>query len=122
MTKEQVLHSFFNSFDIVGYRNTSVPDDVIFPYLTYAFPVSSFGEEPVSGTVRLYYYTDSEAIPDAKAEEIRNDIGMGGKILPCDGGYIWLKWGTPWCQSVFDDTDKTMKSRYLNITAEYLTH
>ena len=121
MTKEQALYQFFNSFDIIGYRNTSVPDDVIFPYLTYDVPISSFEEDPVSITLNLYYYTDSEAEPDAKAEEIRNAIGMGGKLLNCDGGAIWLKWGTPWCQSLVDDTDATIKRRYINITAEYLT-
>ena len=121
MTKEQALYQFFNSFGIVGYRNTSVPDDVIFPYLTYDAPVSSFEEEPVSITLNLYYYTESEAEPDAKAEEIRKAIGMGGKVLPCDDGYIWLAWGSPWCQSLFDDTDATIKRRYINITAEYLT-
>ena len=121
MTKEQALHQFFNSFDIVGYRNTSVPDDVIFPYLTYDAPISSLEEDPVSITLNLYYYTDSEAVPDAKAEEIRSAIGMGGKILYCDGGAIWLKWGSPWCQSLVDDTNATIKRRYINITAEYLT-
>ena len=121
MTKEQALHKFFNSFDIVGYRITSVPDDVIFPYLTYDAPISSFEEEPTSITLNLYYYTDSEAVPDAKAEEIRNAISMGGKILSCDGGAIWLKWGSPWCQSLVDDTNANIKRRYINITAEYLT-
>ena len=121
MTKEQALHQFFNSFGIVGHRNTSVPDDAIFPYLTYDAPISSFEEDPVSITTNLYYYTDSEADPDAKAEEIRNAIGMGGKILPCDGGAIWLKWGSPWCQSLVDDTNANIKRRYINITAEYLT-
>ena len=121
MTKEQALYQFFNSFDIIGYRNTAVPDDVIFPYLTFDAPISSFEEDPVSITLNLYYYTDSEAIPDAKAEEIRQAIGMGGKLLSCDGGAIWLKWGTPWCQSLVDDTDATIKRRYINITAEYLT-
>ena len=121
MTKEQALHQFFNSFGIIGYRSTSVPDDVIFPYLTYDAPISSFEEDPVSITLNLYYYTESEADPDAKAEEIRNFIGMGGKILHCGGGAIWLKWGSPWCQSLVDDTDKTIKRRYINITAEYLT-
>ena len=121
MTKEQALYQFFNSFDIIGYRNTSVPDDVIFPYLTYDVPISSFEEDPVSITLNLYYYTDSEAEPDAKAEAIRNAIGMGGKLLKCDGGAIWLKWGSPWCQSLVDDTDATIKRRYINITAEYLT-
>lgn len=121
MTKEQALHKFFNTFGITGYRNTSVPDDAVLPYLTYTVPISSFEEEPASITVNTYHYTESEAIPDAKAEEIRQAIGMGGVQLPCDGGYIWLKWGAPWCQSVFDDTDKTLKRRYINITAEFLT-
>ena len=121
MTKEQALHKFFNQFGIVGYRSTSVPDDVIFPFLTYDAPISSFEEESVSITANLYYYTDSEAEPDAKAEEIRLAIGRGGIVLPCDGGGIWLKWGSPWCQSLADETNRTIKRRYMNITAEYLT-
>lgn len=121
MTKEQALHQFFNQFGIVGYRSTSVPDGAVLPYLTYTAPVSSFGEDPVSITVQTYHYTDSEADPDAKAEEIRQAIGMGGAILPCDSGYIWLKWGSPWCQSLVDATDENIKRRYINITAEYLT-
>ena len=121
MTKEQALHKFFNQFGITGYRSTSVPDDVIFPYLTYDAPISSFEEDPVSITLNLYYYTDSEATPDAKAEEIRKAIGMSGKMLICDGGAIWLKWGSPWCQSLVDETNRNIKRRYINITAEYLT-
>ena len=121
MTKEQALHTFFNQFGIIGYRNTSVPDDAIFPFLTYDVPISSFEEEPVSITLNLYFYTDSEAVPDAKAEEIRKAIGMGGALLKCDGGVIWLKWGAPWCQSLVDDTNNNIKRRYINITAEYLT-
>ena len=121
MTKEQALHAFFNKFGITGYRNTSVPDGAALPYLTYTCPVSSIMEDPVSITVHTYHYTESEAIPDAKAEEIRLAIGMGGLMIPCDGGYIWLKCGAPWCQSIFDDTDKTLKRRYMNITAEFLT-
>ena len=121
MTKEQALHKFFNSFGIDGHKNTHVPDDPAFPYLTYDAPISSFGEDPVSITLNLYFYTDSEAVPDAKAEEIRQRIGMGGVLLNCDGGSIWLKWGVPWCQSVDDETNRNIKRRYINITAEYLT-
>lgn len=121
MTKEQALYTFFNQFDITGYRSTSVPDDVIFPFLTYDVPISSFEEEPVSITLNLYFYTDSEAEPDAKAEEIRQAIGMGGVLLNCDGGKIWLKWGAPWCQSLVDETNHNIKRRYINITVEYLT-
>lgn len=121
MTKEQALCQFFNQFGITGYRNTSVPDDVIFPYLTFDTPVSSWEEDPVSITLNLYFYTDSEADPDAKAEQIRQAIGMGGVMLNCDGGAIWLKWGSPWCQSLVDETNRNIKRRYINITAEYFT-
>ena len=121
MTKEQALHKFFTQFGITGYRITSLPDYVIFPYLTYDAPISSFEEDAVSITANLYYYTESEAEPDAKAEEIRQAIGMGGVVIPCDGGGIWLKWGSPWCQSLVDDTDSTIKRRYMNISAEFLT-
>ena len=121
MTKEQALHNFFNQFGITGYRNTSVPDDVIFPFLTYDTPISNFDDDPVSITLNLYYYTDSEADPDAKAEQIRQAIGMGGVLLNCDGGSIWLKRGAPWCQSLVDETNSNIKRRYINITAEYFT-
>ena len=121
MTKEQALHIFFNSFGITGYRSTAVPDDVIFPYLVYDAPISSFEEEPVSITLNLYCYTESEAVPDEKAEEIRLSIGKGGRLLFCDGGAIWLRWGSPWCQSLVDDTNRNIKRRYMNVTAEYLT-
>jgi len=121
MTKEAALEQFFNSFGIKGYRNTSIPDDVIFPFLTYDTPISSFDEDPVSITLNLYYYTDSEAVPDAKAEEIRQAIGMGGVLLNCDSGAIWLKWGVPWCQSLVDETNNSIKRRYINVTAEYFT-
>ena len=121
MTKEQALHKFFNQFGITGYRNTSVPDGAALPYLTYTCPVSSIMEDPVSITVHTYHYTESEAEPDAVAEAIRKAIGLGGVLVNCDGGAIWLKWGAPWCQSLTDDTDKTIKRRYINITAEFLT-
>lgn len=121
MTKEAALHQFFNSFGIPGHRATAVPDGAGLPYLTYTPAIASFGDDPVSITVQLYFYTTSEAEPDAKAEEIRKRIGPSGALLSCDGGEIWLRWGYPWCQSFLDETNKTIKRRYINVTAEFLT-
>lgn len=42
-------------------------------------------------------------------------------MIKCDEGYIWVKTGSPWCQSLTDDTDKAIKRRYINITLEFLT-
>lgn len=120
MTKAAVLQDFFSGF-LPAYAFSSVPEDVLFPYLTYDLVLDAWTGGEVGLTVNLWYYTDSEAIPNAKAQEISEAIGYGGKILPCDGGFIWLKRGSPWCQSLRDDTDPGIKRRYLNVTAEYLT-
>ena len=121
MTKAAVLYEFFKSFGMTAYAATSVPEDVVFPYLTYELVVDSWEGGEVAVTVNLWFYTSSEAIPNAKAQQIADAIGMGGKVLPCDGGYIWIKRGSPWCQSLPDDTAADIKRRYLNVTVEYLT-
>lgn len=124
MTKAEALYSFFSGFGIPAYASSSVPDDAVFPWLTYDLSTSAWDGDnggEVSLTVNLWYYTTSEAVPNAKAEEISKAIGLGGKLLPCDDGYIWLKRGSPWCQSLHDESDSNIKRRYINITADYLT-
>lgn len=121
MTKEAALHSFFNSFGIPGYPASSVPEDTVFPWLTYELITSAWDGGEVGLTVNLWYRTDGETPPNAKAREISERLGLGGAVLPCDGGYIWLKRGSPWCQNLMDETDRAIKRRYINITAEYLT-
>ena len=121
MTKEAALHGFFNSFGIPGYPATAVPDDAVFPWLTYDLITDAWGGGEIGLTVNLWYYTTDEASPNAKAREFSNALGIGGKIIPCDEGYIWLKRGSPWCQSLRDETDPNIKRRYINVAAEYLT-
>lgn len=121
MTKEAALHNFFNNFGLEGVPTSSVPGDIVFPYLTYELITDNWlgGEQAL--TVNLWYYTESEAAPNKKAREISEAIGAGGKILACDGGYIWIKRGSPWCQNIVDTDKPQIKRRYINITAEYLT-
>ena len=121
MTKEAALKQFFSGFGLSAYPATAVPNDVIFPYLTYEVITSAWDGGEVGLTVNLWYFTTQESPPNAKVREISEAIGPGGKLLPCDGGYIWLKRGTPWCQSLSDETSPTIKRRYINVTAEYLT-
>lgn len=121
MTKGAAIQQFFESFGLQAYTASSVPDDVLFPYLTYELVINTWEAGEVSMTVNLWYYTESEADPNAKAQEISTAIGLGGKVIPCDGGAIWIKRGSPWCQSLFDAEDKNIKRRYLNVSAEYFT-
>lgn len=121
MTKGAALHEFFSSFGMDAYAASSVPDDVTFPYLTYELITDAWDGGEVGLTVNLWFYTESEAAPNAKAQEISETIGLGGKAIPCDGGFIWLKRGSPWCQSLSDETSPTIKRRYINVSAEYMT-
>ena len=121
MTKEAALYQFFSSFGLEAYAETAVPEDAVFPYLTYQAATSACEEGEVSLTVNLWYHTEGEATPNQKAREISKVIGQGGVVLLCDGGYIWLKRGSPFCQNLSDQTDRGIKRRYINVTAEYLT-
>lgn len=120
MTKEAALQAFFEQF-LPSYAASAVPDDVEFPYLTYELITSAWEEGEVGLTVNLWYYTTSEAAPNAKVREISSAIGMSGTLVPCDDGAIWFKRGSPWAQSLTDSTDTRIKRRYLNVTVEYLT-
>ena len=120
MTKGAALQQFFERF-LPAYPVTSVKEDVKLPYLTYSTVFDAWGGEPVSLTVNMWFRTESEAVPNAKANELSAAIGIGGKVIPCEDGYIWLKRGSPWCQSLSDETDSGVKRRYINVSAEYLT-
>ena len=120
MTKGAALQAFFSQF-MDAYAASAVPEDVTCPYLTYELIPSAWDGGEVGLTVNLWFYTTSEAVPNAKAQELSDSIGYGGVTLPCDGGFIWLKRGSPWCQNLQDDTDPNIKRRYINVTAEYMT-
>ena len=120
MTKAAAIYQFWNSFGMTAYEENSVPDDAAFPYITYQLVTDSFYREiPLAASI--WYRSESWAGINAKAEEISQKISRGGKIIPCDGGAIWLKRGQPFAQSMGDESDDLIKRKYLNITAEFLT-
>lgn len=120
MTVYATIHEFFNSFGIPAYPDTDMTARP-FPYMTYSVPLSHFDEGETAGTVNLWYKTESEAIPNAKAAELSDAIGRGCKELKCDDGVIYLKRGSPWCQPLNDESDTSIKRRLINITFEFCT-
>lgn len=120
MTKGAALQSFFDSI-MTSYAASAVPDDATLPYLTYELITSAWGGGEVGLTVNMWFRTTSEKEPNAAVDKLSNAIGLGGVFLHCDDGVIWLKRGSPWAQSMTDATDKTIKRRYINVAAEYLT-
>lgn len=124
MTKASALYNFFSSFGIEAYEETLVPtgeEAPKFPYLTYQLITDSFDNE-VLIPVSLWYRSEASLLAlNTKTEEISQRIGRGGVFLDCDGGKIWIKRGSPFAQTMSEPEDNTIRRKYINITAEFLT-
>ena len=75
MTKGQALQEWFSQF-LTAYSTSSVPDDAVFPWLTYELITGAWDSGEIGLTVNLWYYTEKEAEPNAKAQEISDAIGL----------------------------------------------
>ena len=120
MTKAAAIYQFWNSFGLTAYEENTVPDDATFPYITYQLVTDSFDRE-IPLTASLWYRSEIWTAINDKTEEISQKISRGRKIIPCDGGAIWLKRGQPFAQNMGDESDDLIKRKYLNITAEFMT-
>ena len=120
MTKAAAIYQFWASFGLPAYEENSVPDTSTFPYITYQLVTDSFENEVIL-TGSIWYRDTSWLSVNTKAEEISQAIGLGGKLIDCDGGKIWLKRGSPFAQNMGDDTDDLIKRKYINLSAEFFT-
>ena len=120
MTKAAAIYQFWSSFGLTAYEENTVPTDAALPYITYQLVTDSFDRE-IPLTASIWYRSESWAGINAKTDEISQKISRGGKIIPCDGGAIWLKRGQPFAQSMGDESDDLIKRKHLNITAEFMT-
>ena len=120
MTKAAAIYQFWYGFGLTPYEENTVPTDAAFPYVTYQLVTDSFDRE-VAATASLWYRSESWTAINAKTEEISVHIGLGGKIIKCDGGRIWIKRGQPFAQNMGDESDDLIKRKYLNLTFEFFT-
>lgn len=122
MDKFQALHSFWSSFGLYAYDENTVPtgnDKPNYPYITYDAAIADFGQ-PVALSGSLWYYGTSWSQITTKMTEIEDRIRRGGQMIPCDGGGIWIKQGTPFAQRVNDSNDM-IRRIFMNIEVEYIT-
>ena len=120
MTKAAAIYQFWSGFGLTAYEENTVPTDAAFPYITYQLVTDSFDRE-VAATASLWYRGESWTAINAKTEEISRYIGGGGRLIDCDGGFIWLKRGSPFSQNMGDESDDLIKRKYINVTVEYMT-
>lgn len=108
----RALKQFYSGFGLPAYTETTVPDDVQLPYITYSLTET----EPLeSGThyARVWYKATSNAALLAKADEIKSAIGNGVRI-DCDGGYVVIRPQTPFIQLMVDEEPEN-RCAYLNM-------
>lgn len=120
MTKEAALQSFWSSFGLTAYEENAVPDNAVLPYITYGVSVGSFVDNGIPVSASLWYKSPWSVI-NAKAREVSDYIGAGGTIIECDGGAVWITRGNPFSQNMMDDSDSSVRRKYINISIEYLT-
>ena len=118
----QALHEFWSSFGWKAYETSTVPskyEDAEMPRITYDVMADEFlSTVPLSASLWIRSYAWDEI--SQKAQEIYEDIGLGGKVIEYDDGMIWIKRGHPFSQRMTDEDD-AIRRIYLNVEAEYFT-
>lgn len=119
-SKTAALQAWLERFGMPVYSAQAVPDGAALPYLTYEPVSAAFGDGAQAVLVEAWRRTESEARANADAEAIGRALGLGGVVLPCDGGALWLTRGAPLWQAA-DSGEPGVKRRYVNIDVEYVT-
>lgn len=121
MTKAEAIYSFWSSFGLPTYEETTVPAGEMpqFPYLTYSSSMDNIDND-VSLSCSLWYYGTSWKDIEQKTTEIAKKL-YNIRPIKVDGGYLWLKRGSPFAQRMDDPTDFKIRRMYINISGEFLT-
>lgn len=127
MKKNAAYYNWLNQF-LPFYRTSTLlrGEDPTreYPYGTYEYVADTWDGGATNYTpmvISLWYRTESEAEPDAKVQEISEAIGLGGALVGCDDGYLWIKRGSPFSTSLYDEKDPTIKRRSINLNVSFLT-
>ena len=119
MNKYEALCEFYNSFGIPAYEEFSVDENAEMPYIKYEVVTSGFDSENTALSLQILYKSDSLTKIDAMTDKLSDALRDGIK-LKCDEGYIILYRGEPFAQNVVSG-DKSVKCKYVNITADFIT-
>ena len=119
-TRTAALAAWLGGFGMPAYSAQAVPDGTEPPYITVTPVSGAWGDGEQTVTVEIWRRTESEAEANADAEAIGRALGLGGVMLPCDGGGLWVKRGSPFWQAV-DSGEPCVKRRYINLSIENIT-
>lgn len=123
MNSQQALDSWWNSFGWKAWEENTVPDNALATeghYITYTAGTNEF-DRPMMLSASLWERSTSWAGTVNKASVVEATIGLGGTVIPFDGGKLWIKRGSPFSQRM-GDTDDTVRRVYINVEVEYFTN
>lgn len=117
--KKQALNTFWSSFGLIAYDESSVPDTAKMPYITYEVATSDFGNT-IPLTANLWYRSTSWVGIVAKEKEIEAYITRGGCYVNYDGGALLIQKASNWSLQMADPSDANVRRIVLNINAEFI--
>lgn len=127
MDKAQAFDSFWSGFTWPAIDEQSAYDTATMEelnigdrYITYEVMTGNLGN-PLQLTASLWHRSTSWETITKKADEIAAYIGYGGKVLPVDGGYLWIKLAQPFAQRMAVENDYDWRRIALSIEVDFLT-
>ena len=117
--KYQALHNFYSGFGVPAYEENSVPENAKLPYITYEVITSELAAQNVALSCQIWDKSNSLKNLNTLTESLSAALRNGAK-LQCDDGYIMLYRGEPFAQTR-PSGERTIKAKYINITADYIT-
>ena len=119
MDKASAIQNFWSLFGLPAYEETTVPDKLKMPYITYEMASDSFDGGDITLSANLWYRSTSWKDISQKADEISKKIGLGGYSLKTDTGYVWIKRRSPFAQRMSESDDPDVRRMYLSVSVEY---
>lgn len=121
MDKSQCIDQFWNSFGWKAYDESTVPEDVTMPYISYTVSLDNLGN-PVMMDASLWDYTRSWETVSKKVDEISEAIDhQYPPAIAIDGGRVYITKGTPFAQRVSDSSNTMVRRIHLNLEVEFFT-
>lgn len=108
----EALKSFFGGFGVPAYSETSVPDDIQLPYITYPMKEPEWNQ-PTTFYIVLWCRTKGYVTALTKADQILAAIGDGVRI-ETGSGWVVIRPSTPLMQEM-KDADNDTKALYINL-------
>ena len=108
------LYSFFSSFEIPAFVESTEPDNTPAPYITYELLNPDWRADGTPIHARVWYRSTSFVEIAEKVDEIGAAIGDGISI-PTESGAVYLYRDGNWAQMQPMEGDPTLKCAYLSL-------